>query len=410
MRTCAAGQAGAAHKITAGGPVVHIITRLEPGGSTRNVIDSAGYQAADREVVVITGPYNGKGRTAPEPPKNARYLELPRLVREISPLNDLRTLLELKKVLSALRPAIIHTHTAKAGILGRWAAWLYNLGKKKERAVVIHTPHGHVFYGYFGPFKTFIFALAERLTARVTDHFIALTEGERSESIAHGLGPAAKWVVIHSGVRFDDRELTRAGRDPAMAGDELTITVVARLEPVKGVEYFIRAAAELLKSRPKKKLRYLVVGDGPLLGGLKALAAALGVEKIVFAGFQQDVFPCLAASDIYVQPSLNEAMCRAVLEAQYMGLPVVASQVCGLRDTVKEGRTGLLAPPGDARALALALEKLIDNADLRSSLGKAARLGVLEKDFTGYPRFSTESMNIRLQNFYNKALGRHGTF
>jgi len=198
-----------------------------------------------------------------------------------------------------------------------------------------------------------------------------------------------------------------AKRGLDIAKDETVIAVVARLASVKGVEYFIRAAAELRKKNLDKKLSYLVVGAGSLGVKLASLADELGVEKIFFAGFQKDVFKYLAASDIYVQPSLNEAMGRTVLEAQYMKLPVVASNVCGLPDAVKDGVTGLLVPPGDAPALAAALETLIKDSGLRSSLGEAAGRRILEKDLTGNTRFSVESMNIQLENFYNRILGKY---
>jgi glycosyltransferase involved in cell wall biosynthesis len=387
--------------------ILHIITRLEPGGSAQNVIDSAVYQARDYKVVLAAGPHKGKEQLALDLPENAQYLEIKDLVREISPLKDLRAFLELRKVISTLKPAIVHTHAAKAGILGRWAAWLYNRGAGSRRAIIVHTPHGHVFYGYFGPFKTSVFKLAERLTARVTDRFIALTEGERRESVEQGLGPAARWTVIHSGVRFDNRNYEHAKRDLDIAKDETVIAVVARLEPVKGVEYFIRAAALLQHRNPDNKLRYLVVGDGSLNTRLLNLADDLGLSgKIIFAGFQRDIFKYLAAADIYVQPSLNEGMGRTVLEAQYMKLPVVASNVCGLPDAVKDGVTGLLVPPGDPGALAAALETLLKDGGLRYRMGEAARRRVLEKDFTGYTRFSAESMNIQLKKFYNGLLAQ----
>ena len=142
-------------------------------------------------------------------------------------------LLALKRAISALNPVIIHTHTSKAGILGRWAAWFYNRNNNQRRAIVIHTPHGHIFYGYFGLLKTFALKAAERLTARVTDYFIALTDGERRESIEQGLGHAAKWCVIPSGIRFNDRTYDHARRELAIAEDETVIAVVARLEPVR---------------------------------------------------------------------------------------------------------------------------------------------------------------------------------
>jgi len=385
--------------------ILHIITRLEPGGSARNVIDSAVYQAKEFDVVLLAGPHKGKEQLELDLPENAQYLEVEHLVREISPLKDIRAFLRLRSIISTLEPDIIHTHAAKAGILGRWAAWLYNRRAGPKRAIIVHTPHGHVFYGYFGPLKTFFFKLVERLTAGVTDHFIALTEGERRESVEEGLGPAAKWLVIHSGVQFDDRPHEHARRDLDIARDEAVIAVVARLEPVKGVEYFLRAAARLQQLNLDKKIRYLVVGGGSLSAELINLADDLGLEgKVIFTGFQRDVFKYLAAADIYVQPSLNEAMGRTVLEAQYMKLPVVVSRVCGLPDTIKEGITGLLVPPGDPEALAAAMESLVKDDGLRRRMGEAAGSWVLEKDLTGYTRFSAESMNIQIKKFYNMVL------
>lgn len=387
--------------------IIHIITRLEPGGSSQNVIDSVVYQARERRVLLVAGPYAGAGPV--DLLENAEYLEVPELVRSISPLKDLKALFRLKKLVEERRPAIVHTHTSKAGILGRLAAWLANRGAPGREAVIVHTPHGHVFYGYFGPVKTFVFKKIEKLAARITDRFIALTEGEMKESIAGGLGLPDKWEIIHSGLRFEPRSYENAKKDLGIDKDELVIAVVARLEPVKGVEYFIRAAAELLKSDTGKKLRFLVVGDGALKGKLEALAAKLGVaERAIFAGFQRNVYKYLAAADIYVQPSLNEAMGRTVLEAQYMKLPVVASAVCGLPDAVRDGVTGLLVPPGDPQALAGAIEELIMDDQLRYRMREAGRRSVLEKDFTGYPRFSAESMNIQLKKFYNKILAQHG--
>ncbi len=388
-------------------PVVHIITRLEPGGSAQNVIDSAAAQAADREVVLISGPHKGKEQLKLDLSGHLRYIELPDLTREISPLKDLRAFLALKKIISGLSPAIVHTHTAKAGILGRWAAYLSKPRPGRPRPVIIHTPHGHVFYGYFGPVRTFIFKAAERLTARVTDHFIALTEGERRESLEQGLGAADGWTVIHSGVSFTARSYENVRPDLGIAEDETVIATIARLERVKGVEFFIRAAAELRKRNTGVKPRFMIIGDGALRSGLEALACKLGLGKaLLFTGFQRDIFKYLSAADIYVQPSLNEAMGRTAIEAQYMALPVVASDVCGLPDAVSDGVTGMLVPPGDHRALAGAIESLLKDAGLRRRMGAAARLRVLEKDFTGFTRFSAESMNIRLKNFYNKVLSQ----
>ncbi|MCX5785441.1 MAG: glycosyltransferase family 4 protein [Elusimicrobia bacterium] len=383
--------------------IIHIITRLEPGGPARNVIDSAIYQAKDRDVLLAAGPCSA----ALELPENVQYLELPDLKRGISPLSDLKVYFGLKRIFLRLKPGIIHTHAAKAGFLGRLAARAYNRSVKSGKALVIHTPHGHLLYGCFGHFKIFIFKLSERLAARWTDRFIALTPGELEESVAAGLGARKKWTVIHSGVRFTPMGSERASirKEMGLSADETVMGVAARLEPVKGVEYFIRAAKLISDKAENKKLRFIVVGDGGLATELRTLARQLALgEKINFTGFQKDISRYLCVMDIYVQPSLNEAMGRTILEAQYARLPVIASKVCGLPYAVKDGVTGILVPPADPGAIAGAAEPLLNNEAKRRAMGEAARRWVLQKDYTGYPQFSVEAMNISLKSLYNKVL------
>ena len=191
-----------------------------------------------------------------------------------------------------------------------------------------------------------------------------------------------------------------------IAAGETVIAVAARLELVKGVEFFLRAAALLLKTDGGQGLRFLVIGDGSERGRLERLAGELGLDRaVIFAGYRRDALRCMAAADIYVQPSLNEAMGRTVIEAQYLGLPVVASNVCGLPDAVAAGVSGTLVPPGDPEALAGAVHALVRDPELRRRMGSAGRLRVLEKDESGFPRFSAESMNARLLKFYNEILG-----
>lgn len=384
--------------------IVHIITRLEPGGSSRNVIDSCAAQVSAYDVVLISGPHKDAGGLLKLLPPGVNYIEVRSLQRELRPLGDFRALLELKRELVALRPAIVHTHTSKAGALGRLAAALANLRAKKP-ALIIHTPHGHLLYGYYGPFKTFIFRLAEKFLSVFTDRFIALTPGEMRESAAAGIGKPERWSVIHSGVDFKPPAVPAAKLDLDIAAEELAIGTVARLEPVKGVEYLIRAAALLSRSMPARRLKYLIIGGGELEQGLLKLAGRLGVrDRVIFTGFRPDAAALMAALDIYVQPSLNEAMGRAPLEAQALGLPVVVSRVCGLPDVIKEGETGLAVKPGDPEALAAALERLILSDKLRARMGAAAKAWAAAPDGTGFPRFGAESMNAQLLALYAAVL------
>lgn len=384
--------------------IVHIITRLEPGGSSRNVVDSCAAQVGEYDVVLMAGPHKDSGALLKLLPPEVNYIEINDLQREIRANRDLGALLELKRELARLEPDIVHTHTSKAGALGRLAASLANLQIAKP-AVIIHTPHGHLLYGYYGPFKTFVFRLAERFLAAFTNYFIALTTGEMRESVAAGIGAPEKWTVIHSGVNLNMPPAVLRKRDLGIGPDEIVIGTVARLEPVKGVEYLIRAAALLNARRTGVKLRFVIIGGGELENPLCQLADTLGVGgSVLFTGFRDNAATLLGALDIYVQPSLNEAMGRAPLEAQAQGLPVVVSAVCGLPDIIKEGVTGLLVKPADPAALAAALESLAKAPELRARMGAAARDWALAKDETGFSRFGPESMNAQLIKFYKSLL------
>jgi len=384
--------------------VIHVITRLEPGGSSRNVIDSCAAQVSEYDVVLLAGPHKDSAQLLKLLPPEVNYIEVRGLQREISAAKDFLALLELKKEIARLEPAIVHTHTSKAGALGRLAAALANL-RAKEPAIIIHTPHGHLLYGYYGPFRTAVFRLAERFLSGFTDYFIALTPGELRESAAAGIGRTAQWTVVHSGVDFRPPAVPAHKHDLGIAADETAIGTIARLEHVKGVEYLLRAAPLLAARLPGKKLRFVVIGGGGLETSLRNLANELGVrDSVTFTGFLEDASALLPALDIYVQPSLNEAMGRAPLEAQALGIPVLVSAVCGLPDIIKEGETGFSVKPADPEALAAALEKLALSAGLRAKMGDAARRWALSADQTGFPRFGAESMNRQLKAFYSGIL------
>ncbi len=388
--------------------IVHIITRLEPGGSSRNTVDSCSAQAAEYDVVLLAGPHKDSGELLKLLPPEVNYIEVKGLQRELSAAKDFGALLELRHELCHLKPDIVHTHTSKAGALGRIAAAWANLGAEK-RALILHTPHGHLLYGYYGPVRTFIFKFAERLLARFTDYFIALTPGEKRESAAAGIGRPSQWTVIHSGVQLKPPVALVSKRDLGIAPEETVIGTVARLEPVKGVEYLLLAALLLARRLPEARLRFLIVGGGALEAALRDLASRLAPEGLfLFTGFRSDAAALLGAMDIYAQPSLNEAMGRAPLEAQALGLPAVVSAVCGLPDVIREGETGFAVKPADPAALAAALEKLITEPGVRARMGAAAKNWALSSDASGLPRFGPESMNAQLKTFYARILGGAG--
>jgi glycosyltransferase involved in cell wall biosynthesis len=404
--------------------VLHLITRLDPGGSAENTILSC-QQLADSgwDVVLAAGP----GKT-----ENLGWVEasgvpsivVPSLRRDPHPVADLQASWQLLRLLRRERPDILHTHSAKAGILGRWAGWLARVPH------IVHTPHGHVLYGYARGFKNWLYLLAERITAPITDRLVALSEGEMSESVEHGIGRADQWVVIPSGVPSDAlvrgrAEFSGAEGSPAQASDAepapqaaadsakrpIRIGSVARLEPVKGIDILVRAAAHLSTRHWRRETPFeiLVWGDGEIQADLLRLIEREGVRGTVhLEGTTQEVDDFLTRLDIYVQPSRNEGMGRAMVLAQAQALPVVATRVCGIPDVVRDGESGVLVDPEDPAALAGALERLILDADLRSRLGEGAVQWISQVDETGHIHFSVEAMVGRLLRLYSELTTRAG--
>ncbi len=383
--------------------VLQILTRLEAGGSAANTLACARRLGDGFESFLACGIVE-KGLE--EPAGDLKLIRLPHLKRSISLWEDVRAFFEILDLLRREKPDIVHTHTSKAGFLGRWAAFLYKRSCRKS-CVVIHTPHGHVFYGYFGPLKSWLFTLLERCTSRFTDKLVALSQGERTESLARAIGTPSQWTIIASGVRIPmDEEMAqlraqgRALREKlGLPEDSLVIGTVARLEPVKGVETLVRAAPLILQQSPT--VRFLLVGDGSQRARLQGLSVSLGLhEQIIFLGHQDNALAAMAAMDIYVQPSLNEGLGRTLIEAALLDLASAASDVCGIRDIVLDGQTGILVKPADAADLAQAVGRLAADATLRRLFGRAARAHVMAPDENGLARFSERAMLEKLSRLY----------
>lgn len=390
--------------------VVHIITRLDRGGSAQNTLLTVLGQDRSRfEPVVIAGRAgrwdDQGGDQATE--ENRRRLEaagvrrhfIPALTREVHPVKDVIALIRLIGLLRREQPAIVHTHTSKAGVLGRLAAWLAGV------PVVVHTPHGHVFYGHFGRPVSWAFLQIERMLAKGTTRLIALTEAEREEHLARGVGRADRFSAIPSGIDLERfrRMAGMAGRRPqgiTCPPDALVVGSVGWLTEVKGHRFLIEAFAGLKSDHPR--LRLVIVGSGGLRDELAVLAARLGVgDSVQLPGERHDVPDCLAAMDIFVLPSLNEGMGRALIEAMAAGRPVIASRVGGVPAIVEDRRTGLLVPPGDPAALVAAIDELLRRPDWAKELGEAAGKSIGE-------RFGVPAMVRAVEALYEEALREAG--
>jgi glycosyltransferase involved in cell wall biosynthesis len=302
--------------------------------------------------------------------RGCRLIDVPTLGREVAPLRDLAALRHLRRIIAVERPHVVHTHTSKAGFIGRLAARLMRV------PAVIHQPHGHVFYGYYGPGLTAFFTVLERLAARWSDRLITLTDRGVEEHLARGIGRRAQYASVPSGVpveRFRAGAPSRAearrrtGLDPS----SFLVAGLGRLIRIKGFDLLVDALPALCAAVPAGHV--VLVGDGPERRTLEARAAALGVaSRLTLSGAVADPTPWLAAADVVAAPSRNEGMGRAIVEAMALGIPVVGAAVGGIPSVIVDGESGRLVPPEDAAALARALVELGRDAGLRARLGAEA--------------------------------------
>ena len=225
-----------------------------------------------------------------------------------------------------------------------------------------------------------------------------------NESLAFGVRKHRQWTVVHSEVEVPpkhDPSLVR--KKYAIPDDIFVVGTVARAEYVKGVRYFVEGIIELEKTSLQVPVVYLIVGGGAELTMLKDLCLIHGINrKVIFTDMQEDVFQFMSCMNIYVQPSLNEGMGKTIVQAQSLGLPVIATKVQGIPDVVIDGKTGILVPPKDAKSIAFALLKLLRDKELARAMGNAGRERVKEL-VDGFPRYSSESMIFLLERIYHEA-------
>lgn len=278
---------------------------------------------------------------------------IPTLQREIAPLDDFRALIALIRLMRREGPHVVHTHTAKAGFIGRLAAFLSGV------PVIVHTFHGHVFHGYFGSLKTRVFLLLERWAARLSSMVLTISPGLREELIDYRIAPPERIGVIPLGLDLSglanlENLRGRFRREIGFSTDEVLIGIIGRLVSVKNHELFFEAARNVLAAVPGA--RFIVVGDGERRAELEDQAGRVGLsDRVVFTGWRRDLPAVYADLDVLVISSHNEGTPVSIIEALAAGVPVASTAVGGVPDLLKNGELGSLAPPGDAQALADAI-------------------------------------------------------
>ena len=364
--------------------VLRVIARLNVGGPALHVAYlTAGLADRGYDTMLVAGTV-GSGEESMAfvaERRGVRVETLEDLHREIAPFRDLRTILRLSRLIRREHPMILHTHTAKAGAVGRIAALLAGDARPP---VIVHTFHGHVLRGYFNPVLTAAFRVLERMLARVTTTLVAVSPEVRDDLVALRVAPASKFVVVRLGIELDERissddERRRATRRLlGIPPDAFVVGWVGRMTAVKRTEDVARTLRALVDRGVDAYL--CLVGDGPDRADLERRVHELGVaRRCLFVGYQEDVARFYDAIDVLLLTSVNEGTPVSVIEALAAGRPVVATRVGGVSDIVRDGVDGFLADVADVELLGARLAELAGDPELRARMGSAGCAHVTER-------------------------------
>lgn len=354
---------------------MRIINRFNIGGPTYNATFLTRYLSSDFETLLVGG--------LPEKDESDslyildNYGVKPHLIEEMkrkpSLISDVKAFLRIRSMMKKFRPHIVHTHASKAGVLGRLAA--ISLGVP----VVVHTFHGHVFHSYFSGWKTFIFKTIERLLAKGSTAIIALSQLQKKELVQeHRIAKEQKFVPISLGFdlsRFrenKDENRRQIRQLYSLDDDTLAIAIVGRLAPIKNHRLFLDMS-RLVAARTAKKCVFFIVGDGSESEWIKDETEVLnanGSGRWVMTSWVKDVAAFNSGMDIICLTSNNEGTPVSLIEAQAAGLPIVSTDVGGVKDIVKDQVTGVIVPPNDTELFADALLELIENEKKRHFLSQ----------------------------------------
>ena len=358
--------------------VLHLITRLELGGAQQNTLYcTANHDRGLFDVELIAGA-GGQLDDEARAITDARVQIVPWLRHQIDPWRDLEALVRLRSHMAANDIDVVHTHSSKAGILGRLAAHLAGV------PLVVHTVHGWSFNDTQSRTRRRAYVTMERLAAGFTDRIVVVSSRNREKGLNLGIGRPDRYEVVHSGIDVDafrqpetDRRTVRRslGYDP----DQVVVGTVACLKPQKAPLDFVRAAAEAYSR--DERLRFFIAGDGPQRPAVEAEITRLGLDGVVqLLGWRRDVVDLYHAMDVFLLTSIFEGLPRSVLQAMAAGVPVVATDVDGTPEVVRNRQTGLLIPPARPEAAARALLEVVRDAELRDTCIDQAGV-LLTRDF-----------------------------
>jgi glycosyltransferase involved in cell wall biosynthesis len=388
--------------------IVHIITRLILGGAQENTLITCRLLAQrGHEVWLITGPAIGPEGELFEQTKQAGYrtIVVDEMIRAINPVKDFIAYRKIKKILKEIQPDIVHTHSAKAGILGRYAAYgikIKNQKSKIKNLKIVHTIHGLAFHPYQSNWLNKFYIAIEKAAAKRTDYFISVADAMTEQAKAAGIGLDKPYVTAYSAVdensfleTIAEEKKQQFRTQYGISKDTIVLVTIARLFMLKGHDYIIESAKTLAKKY--ENVMWLFVGNGNLSDKFQRQVNKLGLaDRIKFAGLlpPSQIPLAIQSSDMLVHCSLREGLARTLSQAMLCGKPVISFDVDGAREVVNEN-TGRLVEPKNIEQLTEACAELIEDAGLRKRLGENGRESVKRK-------FAPEQMVNTVEKVYQK--------
>lgn len=378
--------------------VAHLITRMIVGGAQENTLYTAALLNKDRYTVeLVTGPQTGSEGSLLEEAREHMLpvITLPALVREISPLKDLKAFSQLYRLLRERKYTILHTHSSKAGILGRLA------GRLARAPIIIHTVHGWSFNDCMPAWKKTLYIYLERWAARYSNALVVVTNKDIEKGLAARVGKPGQYHLIRSAIpmnTFSPSKVNRAEirRKLGIPIEAVVIGNVGRFSPQKNPLDWVKIAG--LVGKKETEVYFLLVGDGPLRSQVETQLELEGIRsRTIITGLRRDVPELLAAMDLFMLTSLWEGLPRVIPQAMAMGLPVLAYAVDGVAEIISTGVNGYTFQPGEVEKMAEACRALVQDPQSRIKIGAAGQASVVDE-------FDLEKMIERIEALYARSL------
>lgn len=360
--------------------ILHIITRwMAGGGAERNTyFNIKGLDKNKYEVDLVIG---GESNTIPNL-EGVKIIKIDSLRRDVHPFCEFKAFFQLYRLIKKRQYHLVHTHLAKAGMLGRLAA------KLARTPIIVHTLHGSLFHNSLNPIIGYIYKNLERFSALYTTWFISVGEDLKDRYLKAGVGGPEKYSVIRSGIdlekfykasNFSDREIEETKKSLNLSSDDVIVGMVAALESRKGHRYALEVAEEIIKKHPKVK--FLFIGEGYLRPVLEEMVKRRGLQNsIIFAGLRKDVEKVMAIFDVLILTSLWEGLSQALVQGAILGKPMVSFNVEGAKELIKEGKNGFIVSLKDTSKMIERIDYLLSNPKIAKMMGNAGK-GLINEEW-----------------------------